>query len=515
MKNIVSILLFFSILSSCTHEYETAYDEDKRVHKLVIAAQYDDFTPCDASTRVSVNGVKTTFTTGDRIGVYVVGTTGTISIANLCLTYDGTSWNYPSVQDVFYYDPETTPRMKFFAYYPYQETLDNLPALGATPTTTSASAFFNTLIENWEPASDQSTLEKYIASDLMVAVGAFTQLDEITYRLKLTMKHRMAKICLTMPYWYLSTNSSVGFTPGLTINDKIMPYHSNSLGSYYCIVKPSTPINGYYCLKHLFSTQHTFSVSGIQAGYYRLQTITGDVAKHPFTPSIGDYLLNDGSIIPQNTTNIYILQHLKRAVGVIFSTTTSATDAAKGWKSGYAVSLQDIPGKWAWSNRAITEFSNYTDATTINNKDGYTETTTITNGSAATGYTADNYPAFYQARNYGNTVEVPVSTSGWFLPSAGQWYDILKNLAGLDVENTDDSTKNYAELTATALNAYLLKAQEQGASVTPFSSSDSYVCSTKYSNNGPFRVEFSETNGVSIDAGSMDTPRKVRPVIAF
>ena len=38
----------------------------------------------------------------------------------------------------------------------------------------------------------------------------------------------------------------------------------------------------------------------------------------------------------------------------------------------------------------------------------------------------DDYPAFKSAEEYG--VQAPATTTGWFLPSSGQWWDILQNL---------------------------------------------------------------------------------------
>ena len=42
----------------------------------------------------------------------------------------------------------------------------------------------------------------------------------------------------------------------------------------------------------------------------------------------------------------------------------------------------------------------------------------------------DNYPAFKAADDYNKTYPVPATTTGWYLPASGQWWDILQNLGG-------------------------------------------------------------------------------------
>lgn len=42
----------------------------------------------------------------------------------------------------------------------------------------------------------------------------------------------------------------------------------------------------------------------------------------------------------------------------------------------------------------------------------------------------DSYPAFKAADGYNTTCPVPATTTGWYLPASGQWWDILQNLGG-------------------------------------------------------------------------------------
>lgn len=52
-----------------------------------------------------------------------------------------------------------------------------------------------------------------------------------------------------------------------------------------------------------------------------------------------------------------------------------------------------------------------------------------------------NYPAFYYAQQYSKTVSVPTSskikTTGWYLPTQGEWYDILSNIGQISSKIID------------------------------------------------------------------------------
>ena len=55
----------------------------------------------------------------------------------------------------------------------------------------------------------------------------------------------------------------------------------------------------------------------------------------------------------------------------------------------------------------------------------------------------DNYPAFKAADDYNTTCPVPATTTGWYLPASGQWWDILQNLGGcLDLADAGQQTSS-------------------------------------------------------------------------
>jgi hypothetical protein len=178
-------------------------------------------------------------------------------------------------------------------------------------------------------------------------------------------------------------------------------------------------------------------------------------------PADAVYYYSDGTWGSYNPT--------KTAIGVVFSTTTGSTDQAKGWTHGYAMALTNATSGIAWASSTYQSTQDFT--TEINtvaleesDMDGYSHCQTIKSKSV---YSQTTYPPFYYALNYGTAsiggtkYAAPSSTSGWYLPSEGQWYTIIKKLGGIaravDVNNTTWGywNNNAAFTVATAINTYL------------------------------------------------------------
>ena len=138
----------------------------------------------------------------------------------------------------------------------------------------------------------------------------------------------------------------------------------------------------------------------------------------------------------------------------------------------------------------------------------------------------DDYPAFKSAEEYG--VQAPATTTGWFLPSSGQWWDILQNLgschalAQSDQQNssaTEDPDaagfvwKNTGNVAA-ALNGWMSEIAAEGKST--FDGSMIFWSSSEYSEFFA-RYWYVKSNGrvgcywdrKDVSSGG------VRPVLAF
>lgn len=169
-------------------------------------------------------------------------------------------------------------------------------------------------------------------------------------------------------------------------------------------------------------------------------------------PNIGDYLYNDGTWGPLEYHND------KYPVALIFSNYTSDNDRQKGYKHGYAVALRDAawPTPWGPDNTDYPETDNLFEhinatapLTMMNNLDGLT-ICKVLNEKYLKEYTYENYynhggskAAIPLSMEYGGywwqyayenipAVPTPPNTSGWYLPSVGQWFLMFANLSGLD-----------------------------------------------------------------------------------
>lgn len=190
-------------------------------------------------------------------------------------------------------------------------------------------------------------------------------------------------------------------------------------------------------------------------------------------PDIGDYVYSDGTWGP------LVYYEDKWPQAVIFSNYTSPEDRAAGYTHGYAMALRDAAWPTAWAPESeVSERPDYPETDNVfesltesaplmmmENLAGLT-TCTILNGIYLSDYTQGNYygmPGYAHtgsraaipcAMRYGredwvyaysstqniSEFEAPEGTSGWFLPSVGQWYLCLANLAGIDPNDLELTT---------------------------------------------------------------------------
>jgi hypothetical protein len=478
-----------------------------------------------ANTRTSESSTYTTaFTSGDKLGMYVVNGSGTVVKENICLTYDGSSWT-PS--ELFYYDSSNMTGYKFFAYYPYSATTTTVDG-----SATDAKTFFASKISGWTPATNQATPAEYAANDLMVGAGTVGSISNGMFPVTFAMTHSMAMIVMKLPYVILTADASYGFTLGMTCSG-FFPRHT-TLGEYRYLVKPSTSttIAGSYAQmeKLTANVKKTFSqsvTSGDANTYYTLtiDTYGDDGTKH--TPAAGDYLLNDGGIVPKTATNTSILGCLSRAVGVVTSVSPSTADKSAGYTHGYVMALQNASTSAAWSNstsydEVLMNHTTQTYDTFIKYKDGRLNTDTIVSlGLAKQTYSATTYPAHYAAVNFSGAVAVPTGCSNWYLPSIGQMYDVAVNLCS-QTEVPSNSLTGYcywsgtSSAAATALSAYMTKVSSNGGTATGFTNSNEYYwTSSEYSSSLAYSLNFGSGGSLYLSRGSKDNTYYVRPFLAF
>ena len=293
-------------------------------------------------------------------------------------------------------------------------------------------------------------------------------------------------------------------------------------GTYTLMMIPQTFADATLTLTYSTGTSYTKAISGSwSAG----NSYTYNLSKVP-----GQYLYSDGTWGNYDSN--------KTVIGIVFGNTTSSTDKSHGWTHGYAMALQNagsVTATYQWytsDSGNPTGISIATADQIMSDKDGYTHSIYLQTSGYAASIAAKDYTA--KDRN-GNTVVAPSGTSGWYLPSIGQWYDICASLGGMVIfsgksytctdnssyirwyNEDDNSSKNYSSLCVSNLNAYLNILKEKGYSIDPFSNNNEhYWSSSEYVSSLACYVDFNGNGSVYL-ANNADkvSSRIARPVIAF
>lgn len=437
----------------------------------------------DASTRTPImEGTSTIFQPGDAIGLFCVrkNASGDEYIAedirNLKMTYttaaDGTgTWKAPTA--------ELTPRVytdavTYFAYYPYTEAL------------TTASVSNEQTIREWlktnKPlATDMRTLAKLAANDLMTATALPSLAAADRGTLALNFKHEYALLVVkpmgkgpyvpptgVTAYSYYSGSQSndwgidrnltqpIGYESKMKINNSMACEMSD--GTYRILTQATTSNSQISCeyvtydVGMLPITANALILFGFKANTcYTLEVrINGVTIQRAVQP--GDFVYQhngkieiypgDGAVDGNGKIPDYT-----KAVGIVVTTDPARlTDAecnSQGWNHAYVMGLEylDTSHSYArtWSNQGVScplplvqgsEAGNY--------MNGYADTETILAQS-----NLSDYPIFNIMKEYrGNhTVPAGINRSPWFIPSIGQWFDIMTNICGkspTDFENITD-----------------------------------------------------------------------------
>ena len=196
--------------------------------------------------------------------------------------------------------------------------------------------------------------------------------------------------------------------------------------------------------------------------------------------TVGDFYYSDGGILPCPQEEGVTVPS-EGCIGIIYCTDPNRIDndakqalATKGVSSahGLVMALTNASDGCRWGEDGKDE-DGLSNTNTLqqqyNNISGYAETQWIIDTYKDSGNTLqDTYAAFYHANNYGKTTETekyaaPGTTTGWFIPSMGQWWDILANLGRIDLGDYKTKSEDFTEISGAAptavnnMNTYLTK----------------------------------------------------------
>lgn len=439
------------LLVSCTQEEFPAVQD--KAQQLTISVTDGGYTSAvenmktRVETRAVENGYTTEFTEGDACGFYMVRG-GKPVYSNVKLTAEkdaatgGIMWKTDGTTLAAGMDGES-----YYLYYPYQADMAGKTATPAEGAVMTDAEFFKPLIDGWQPGDDQSTHAAYTASDLMTAGGSTTGTGN-TIHLSFAMKHRMALAIIEMPktvYKFIDANVP-DYTVGAeaTFTGTAKPLRMAD-GTYRYLVHSSMPtIEGCYDGGNREFTITTSASHPIVGEYKRYkvdgaaETIKNVTYAESGIARIGDFYCtkNNGTtgyLIPKEADETTV--QAAKVVGIVFQTDKSRIGAkekeklgGEGNVHGLVMAVKNIATRQAWGLFGMDEglTTCRTKADNYNDISGYGNCEHIRTNRG----NFDSYPAFKAAYDYNTTCPVPATTTGWYLPASGQWWDILQNLGG-------------------------------------------------------------------------------------
>ena len=534
------------LLVSCTQEEFPAVQD--KAQQLTISVTDGGYTSAvenmktRVETRAVENGYTTEFTEGDACGFYMVRG-GKPVYSNVKLTAEkdaatgGIMWKTDGTTLAAGMDGES-----YYLYYPYQADMAGKTATPAEGAVMTDAEFFKPLIDGWQPGDDQSTHAAYTASDLMTAGGSTTGTGN-TIHLSFAMKHRMALAVIEMPKTvYRFTDANVpDYTVGAeaTFTGTAKPLRMAD-GIYRYLVHSSMPtIEGSYDEGNREFTITTSASHPVVGEYKRYkvdgaaETIKNVTYAESGIARIGDFYCtkNNGTtgyLIPKEADETTV--QAAKVVGIVFQTDKSRIGAkekeklgGEGNVHGLVMAVKNIATRQAWSLFGMDEglTTCRTKADNYNDISGYGNCEHIRTNRG----NFDSYPAFKAADGYNTTCPVPATTTGWYLPASGQWWDILQNLGGCpalaDVtqQTSPDIAEEFLWKSQGDVPAALNKWMENIAvgDKDTFNNLVSFCSSSEHSKYHTWYWILNNFQGMvrCIWASKFDGSDNVRPVLAF
>lgn len=172
------------------------------------------------------------------------------------------------------------------------------------------------------------------------------------------------------------------------------------------------------------------AAAGVEDEFKATCQITVSEPAEPAKPAqIGDYYYADGTWSSE-------LDASKTVIGVVFSVSPDRTGASVAEilgknVNGLVVALKDASKSAVWSTNNQDEeiISNTgTFQAAYEDIDGLAKTKAVWETYADN---LDSYPAFKAVKEFNDIVPAPESTTGWFLPAIGQFWDLFRNFGEL------------------------------------------------------------------------------------
>ena len=394
--------------------------------------------------------IRKAYDSNTSAGLFVVNEGKKVIAANVQLTYDGTSWSIQEGSKLKF-----SPQYNYFVYYPYQEggLLDAPVKDTPNINVTSAESFFDDAIDTWKSrkiATDQSTPDKMNACDLQIGKAS---LDEDGCSVTFDMEHAMGLAVLNREsksvtkHYILSgypsytwDNGTTTLIPSATLSNSQKLYATTNTQGVK-VIPPS--------VASTFSSTSrgndawsgdvniTAAANGVGTGTAKIKATKVDST---YTMEVGDIYYSDGAMTHQSEA----LASGKTPIGIVgYLGNNYWTEKGVSGKGGHALVMClktiDSTGKTS-IGREYAWYSSNSDSncdlgsTKVTSRDLLVKSCNETYGSGYTETAAlinkwdQKAAAAYQAKNY-STLPAPTNKcTGWFLPTAGQYYAVMTSL---------------------------------------------------------------------------------------
>ena len=455
----------------------------------------------------------------DSIGIYAINARGEVTQANVKATYDGTKWSLPGGEKL-----RNNATISYFAYFPYvtddDQKIASMPRVGdpvSPDDLSSEHAFFKGLEDNWE-VKDQSTLEKLNAADLQVCKAV---LDKTASGLNLTMQHGvgLADITLGQGLNYKLVNDEKYKWTASIVSDKLADKESQLykpvVNQMLGVIKANhdttfkgVASGGWKCA---WKNELTFHPTCAQIIKETAERVDDD--EHPYTLEVGDIYYTNGALTHQN----YDLETIQ-PIGIVgylgndYWTEKGVVSSEKP-VGGHALvmSLKTI-GSYCWNSadnyggRPQYSLVKITSSASQNYGSGYNETKLLVSYGSA-------FAAANAAFDYNSECKLPQNTTGWFLPSGGQFYAIAIGLG----KYTGTSNFGYEyefvnDVVLSRIQSALKKVGDDN--YTPFN--ETYItCQLKYPCKYHVVLFRHRNTGYEFNCHELTMPFPLRPFFAF
>ena len=334
----------------------------------------------------------------------------------------------------------TKQNAKVYTYYPYRTDFFTILATEQLDAAAeSAETFFSGYLKNKEIATS------YVDADVCVGAGTLDKgalsfmLNHCLSVVELVPKEGLLKVGYYLksdPEYQWGNKEQEIYISAVKVKDGENFIQKN--GSYYYFFKPKSG-GGELAVSYKLNEipeEATINVSGLGAGCAISQIVgpenTDQTIEHVL--QVGDFFMSDGGLKPFDAT--LTDEDKMNCIGIVFQTDVNRIGEgekealkSKGVKP-HALVMALKEGEYSsWHDLPLP---NETDESHIGNVKNITELYNDIEGYAHNKgiwekeYVAQ-YPSFVSAQKY-KTWLPENKTTEWFIPSTGQWWDIVKGL---------------------------------------------------------------------------------------